>query len=149
MENNTKASGACDLKQGALPGCAPLAVSYVPFQQENPARYSAAEALPRGTLFPGLELPFKNMANDKTAAVDPMLGELMAMGFALDELGLYLDTHKNDAEAFSLYKSCAAMYKAAQEKYVAEHGPLTQRDTAGDKCYSWLQDPWPWERSAD
>ena len=42
-----------------------------------------------------------------------------------------------------------AAYKAAQEKYVAEHGPLTQRDTAGDKCYTWLQDPWPWDRSAD
>ena len=36
----------------------PLAMSYVPFQQWN-TTYPLAKALERGTLFPGLDLPFK------------------------------------------------------------------------------------------
>ena len=149
MDNKTKAAEPCDFKQGALPSCAPLAVNYIPFQGKNAPRYSANEALPRGTLFPGLDLPWMNKANSETSPVDPVLGELMAMSFALDELALYLDTHREDAEAFSTFKSCAEMYKAAREKYIADHGPLTQLDTAGMKSYTWLNDPWPWERSAN
>lgn len=149
MDNMDQNNGKCSFKQGALPGCAPLAAAFVPMQQETPPRYSAADALPRGTLFPGLDLPFKNTANSSTIGGNPELTELMAMGFALDELGLYLDTHRNDSEAFALFKTCAQQYKTARDKYVEEHGPQKQLDAALDKCYTWLNDPWPWERSAN
>lgn len=149
MENTARPKPLCDFKQGTLPECGPLAAGFVPFQQENSPRYSANEGLPRGTLFPGLDLPLKNIANNATSAVDPMLGELMAMGFALGELGLYLDTHKNDTEAFELLKSCIDIYQVTRKKYVAEHGPLALTDLASEKSYTWLKDPWPWERSGN
>ena len=49
--------------QGRLPAMAPLANPYVPFQLDNPPRYEARKALVRGTLFPGLDLPFLGMVN--------------------------------------------------------------------------------------
>ena len=55
---------------GRLPACAPLANPYVPFQNENPPKYEARKALIRGTLFPGLDLPFHGMVNEHEKALD-------------------------------------------------------------------------------
>ena len=49
--------------EGRLPSMAPLANPYVPFQLENPPKYEPRTALVRGTLFPGLDLPFMDMVN--------------------------------------------------------------------------------------
>ena len=50
--------------KGRLPEMAPLANPYVPFQLENPPKYEAKKGLVRGTLFPGLDLPFMGMVNE-------------------------------------------------------------------------------------
>ena len=86
---------------GRLPAMAPLANPYVPFQMERPPKYDARKAMVRGTLFPGLDLPFMGMVNKKELPVTP-LTELQTLGFALHELALYLDTHRDDAEALQL-----------------------------------------------
>ena len=129
---------------GTMPECAPLAVPYVPFQQTNPKRYSQQDALNNGTLFPGLNLPFR-VKPDAAKVMGGALAELQALEFVLVELGLYLDTHQGDAEAFELYKQYAAMEKEAREKYEAMNGPVTQRATANAKTWAgWLSEPWPW-----
>ena len=134
---------ACGDACGTLPECAPLAVPYVPFQQTGPKRYDQQDALDRGTLFPGLDLPFRVKA--EAAKTMGPLAELQALEFVLLELGLYLDTHQDDSEAFELYRQYAAMEKAARAQYEAVHGPLLQRSAAGEKAWaSWLKDPWPW-----
>lgn len=129
---------------GTLPECAPLAVPYVPFQQTGSKRYNQNEALSNGTLFPGLNLPF-HLKVEAPNAVTGHLGELQALEFVLVELGLYLDTHQGDAEAFALYQQYSALEKAAREKYESMHGPVTQPATAMCKDFSgWIADPWPW-----
>ena len=82
----------CPDNCGSMPGCAPLAVPYVPFQQTDPKRYERMEALSEGTLFPGLNLPFHLMKNGREVARTPRT-ELQALAFIIQELGLYLDTH--------------------------------------------------------
>ena len=56
----------CGDTRGTLPACAPLANPYVPFQGQNPERYTAGRALMKGTLFPGLDLPYRG-----TSGVEP------------------------------------------------------------------------------
>ena len=56
---------------GRMPAMAPLANPYVPFQLENPPRYEARKGLIRGTLFPGLDLPFMGMVNTKEKQSPP------------------------------------------------------------------------------
>lgn len=60
------------------------------------------------------------------------------------ELGMYLDTHADDQEAFALYQKYAAMEKSAREAYQAKFGPLTQSAAASGESYQWLKEPWPW-----
>lgn len=146
--NSTKTEAAagpigCGDQTGCLPACAPLANPYVPFQREKAEQYEAPRALIRGTLFPGLDLPFMGLVNhsEKTGP----LGELMALGFAMHELGLYLDTHQNDAEAAQLFSQYAALYRQGRETYEAQYGPLQQSGGTVEGKYVWLQDPWPWD----
>ena len=96
-------------KEGRLPAMAPLANPFVPFQLENPPRYEARKGLVRGTLYPGLDLPFMGMVNKKELPVTGM-SEMQALAFAIQELALYLDTHREDREALELYRSYQQKY---------------------------------------
>ncbi|MBO3280021.1 MAG: spore coat protein CotJB [Clostridiales bacterium] len=126
-----------------MPECAPLAVPYVPFQQNNPKRYSQMDALNNGTLYPGLNLPFRAKVNAASLQQTPMT-ELQALEFVLQELALYLDTHPSDGEAFELFRQYAALEETARADYVEIGGPIMRGETARSKTYTWLQDPWPW-----
>lgn len=134
--------------QGRLPAMAPLANPYVPFQLDNPPRYEARKALVRGTLFPGLDLPFLGMVNKQEKPVTP-LTELQALNFALYELALYLDTHREDQEALALYRNYQQLYSQGRQEYARRCGPLGHEAPSDRDGYAWLDDPWPWEYSAN
>ena len=130
--------------EGRLPSMAPLANPYVPFQMENPPQYEIRKALIRGTLFPGLDLPFLGMVNQKELPVTGM-SELQALGFAIQELALYLDTHRDDKEALDMYREYQKRYNTCKKEYAAKQGPLTHHMHSEAERYEWLDDPWPWE----
>lgn len=142
MENEMKPV-ACADNCGTMPECAPLAVPYVPFQQTGSKRFGHCEALNHGTLFPGLDLPFRSKAAPADV-VQNALNELQALEFVILELGLYLDTHQNDAEAFALFREYVELEHKAKEAYEANYGPLMLGSAARDSKFTWLRDPWPW-----
>lgn len=129
---------------GKLPALAPLANAYVPFQSDNPVQYDIRKGLVRGTLYPGLDLPFMGMTNRKMLPVTP-LSELQVLDFAIQELALYLDTHREDREALEVYRQYQQRYIALEKEYVKKHGPLNHKSVSDDGEYGWLSDPWPWE----
>lgn len=130
--------------EGRLPASAPLANPFVPFQLENPPKYEARQGMVRGTLFPGLDLPFMGMINEKELPVTP-LSELQVLDFAIQELALYLDTHRDDREALELYRGYQQMYQRCREEYRKSHGPMNHMHPSESETYDWLDDPWPWE----
>ncbi len=134
----------CTYKQGPLPGCAPLGLAAMPSQASSQPAYSNAEALSRGTLFPGLDLPFMNIVNKMPAKTTP-LRELMALDFVCNELALYLDTHSADTEAFETYKAMLKLYEEGRNTYASTYGPLQRSDMAYAPDFNWLGDPWPWD----
>ena len=128
---------------GRLPAVAPLANPYVPFQLEDPPKYEPRKAFVRGTLFPGLDLPFMGLINKNEKDITP-LTELQTLAFVIQELALYLDTHRDDAEAFEMYRQYQQLYNKGRETYEQMCGPLTHMSLA-ENGYRWLNDPWPWE----
>ena len=128
---------------GRLPASAPLANPYVPFQYENPPLYDPRKGLVRGTLYPGLELPFMGKINGQNQPVNPMT-ELQALAFAIQDLALYLDTHREDQEALALYRSYQQQYHQMMMDYSKKRTPLNHTIPT-DGPYRWLDDPWPWE----
>lgn len=150
MQTEKPNDGTCGVGNGALPSeCAPLAFPYIPMQENDPPRYARAEALQTGTLFPGLNLPFKDAIAAKAPINNTALTELMALDFAVDELGLYLTTHADDQEALNLYWSYIRLANEGRQKYQKLYGPLFQTDLTEDQGYIWLNDPWPWDEGGN
>lgn len=144
MENRVCRKGA----MGYLPQSAPLANPYVPFQKENPPTYAPRTALVRGTLFTGLDLPYLGMVNNKEKAVTP-LTELQVTAFVIQELTLYMDTHREDKEALELLTEYQKCYEEMVRKYERSCGPLSNTSPCSREEYRWLDDPWPWEYAAN
>lgn len=126
---------------GSMPRCGMLAVPYVPVQRSTDQSYQVDKALARGTLFPGLDLPYRGMVNDPEKDPTP-LQELMAMGFAVQELNMYLDTHKDDKEAQEMFRKYNKLYSEGVAEYERRYGPLQMTSSDGS---NWTNDPWPWD----
>lgn len=135
-------------REGRLPAMAPLANPYVPFQIEGPVRYEPRKAMVRGTLYPGLDLPFMGMVNQNNLPVTP-LSEVQVLAFAVQELALYLDTHPEDTEALELYRQYQQLYQKVSQAYEREKRPLNHAAPGRGDTYAWLDDPWPWEYAAN
>lgn len=127
---------------------APLANPYVPFQLENPVRYEANKGLIRGTLYPGLDLPLMGIVNKNLLPVTP-LSELQALGFAIQELALYLDTHRDDLEALELYRQYQQRYNDCMDQNAQTLPQMNHQTPGNGDSYTWLDDPWPWEYAAN
>ena len=133
---------------GRLPASAPLANPYVPFQMDKPPKYEARRGIIRGTLFPGLDLPFMGKVNTNELPITPK-SELQILAFAIQELALYLDTHREDQEALELYQQYQQMYHNCMKQYPESFGPMSHRCPTSGNQYRWLDDPWPWEYAAN
>ena len=133
---------------GILPSNAPLANPYVPYQPNSPEQYPAKTGLIRGTLFPCLDLPLLGMVNTD-AKSDTLMHQLQALGFAVQELGLYLDTHADDADALELFRQYTELYEEGMRQYEQSCGPLFQKQAAQNGAYTWNTTPWPWEYRAN
>ena len=81
--------------------------------------------------------------NNQEKAVTP-LTELQTMAFVLQELALYLDTHRDDAEALQMYRQYQTLYHDGRKTYEKMYGPLNHM-SVDEGGYRWLDDPWPWE----
>ena len=134
-----------DFKTGILPAEAPLAVPFVPVQGENPPQYSPEEGLTRGTLFPGLDLPFQNTVNQANPLAGTLFGEVTALEFACLDLHLFLDTHPHDRAAIAMLEHYTALLQEVKQDYESKHGPLTLERAVQNGQYAWLKGPWPWE----
>jgi len=113
----------------------PLAFPYVPMQRFT-NRYSDEDAIIRGTLFPELDLPFKNYVINSPLPNTPKT-EIMKTGFVCLELRLYLDTHPDDSKALEYYRH----YSDKLMKLRENHRESAQRPGYND----WVFDSWPWE----
>ena len=134
-----------DYRLGTLPGTmAPLAMAYTPMQESVDPAYESNEALSRGTLFPGLDLPFLGMVNHEELPDTP-LAQLQTLMFAVHELALYLDTHQDDQEAFALYRKYQEILDHYRREHTDQFGMLNHSDFSDSTKYGWLKGPWPWE----
>lgn len=78
---------------------------------------------------------------------EAMLKRLQVCDFALTEAALFLDTHPDNQEALEYYRKHLARQKEAKAEYVAKYGPIVHAGAAEGDRWSWVNDPWPWERS--
>lgn len=75
------------------------------------------------------------------------LAAVQAADFAVIETKLFLDTHPDCGEALEALSGYEAQAAQARAEYERMYGPLTCRYTP--VRWEWIDDPWPWEFSAN
>lgn len=80
---------------------------------------------------------------------DALMKEIMSAGFAALDYNLYLDTHPESKMALTKFKESVRKSAALREKYEAKFGPLTAAANANMDTWKWIDNPFPWEKSAN
>lgn len=75
-----------------------------------------------------------------------LMRKIKEYDFALKELNLYLDTHPNCRRALALFKKYKELRRKSVDEYTAKFGPITPDQSNNDQRWTWIDDPWPWER---
>ena len=74
-----------------------------------------------------------------------MLKNLSILDFMTVDIGLYLNTHPDDAKALSKYNSIARDAGQVRCAYESKYGPLYSFRSENKDRWQWADDPWPWE----
>lgn len=75
-----------------------------------------------------------------------LLSRIKKYDFTLKELNLYLDTHPNCRRALSMFRKYRELRRDAVQEYNKRFGPLTPEQVTDTQSWTWVEDPWPWER---
>lgn len=70
-----------------------------------------------------------------------MADEIKGLEFAITELALYLDTHKDDEKALCLHNRYCKECKELKDRYQKIYGPLTINYPCNK--WRWIEEPWP------
>jgi spore coat protein JB len=74
-----------------------------------------------------------------------MIYEMCEVGFYLDDLRLFLDTHPNDCQALAMYNEYEMKNKVLADEYAVAYGPMDYSDMNNANTWKWVAYPWPWE----
>lgn len=78
---------------------------------------------------------------------DCILSKLTELNFFAVDLQLYLDTHPDDTEAIAKYNSVVKEADELRALYEDNVGPIYSfRSYSNSDKFSWIDNPWPWER---
>ena len=71
------------------------------------------------------------------------------VSFAMDDIALYLDLHPSCQKALTSYDNYKSMRNQAVKDYVSMYGPINKYQVNDTNYFSWINDPWPWEREGN
>lgn len=74
-----------------------------------------------------------------------LLNRLRALDFSLIEIGLFLDTHPNNAKALAYFNKLNAEREKVNNEYTEKFGPLVMTDSKSADSWDWVKSAWPWE----
>ena len=77
-----------------------------------------------------------------------LLWQMTAQQFAAFDTQLYLDTHPGDNDALQTFNQYRQAHSKYRSEYESKFGPISSDNTESG-AWSWVNDPWPWEREAN
>ena len=110
--------------------------------------FNSEEGFKRGNMFASLYDQYKNYKPSTLKADserEDMLMQLQEAGFAMIDLGLYLDTNPNDKEMLKLFNMYRKKEKELCDMFERKYGPLTFDSEVMTNDWLWNRGPWPWE----
>lgn len=76
-----------------------------------------------------------------------LMHHINVISFAVDDVSLFLNTHPDDCRARQSFEKWNSERQQALHEYADNFGPLTLDSACSDAdCWSWINDPWPWQK---
>ncbi len=93
-------------------------------------------------------MPYNCVINqDNNLSKAELMNCIQSYAFAVNDLTLYLDTHKKDEKALELHNKYTRELKDYVDSYEKKYGPLTMYCPCNS--WRWIANPWPWEGGND
>ncbi|KIR03912.1 hypothetical protein P261_02727 [Lachnospiraceae bacterium TWA4] len=74
-----------------------------------------------------------------------LMQKIYELGFAMDDMILYLDTHPEDNNALSYYHEVQKNYQKLWTEYNNQVRPLTNKTEVNTQIWNWNVGKMPWE----
>lgn len=110
--------------------------------------YSPMEGFNKGNMFSEMYSRYKNhvyklkVTNDR----DMLLYKIQMYNFAMKDMNLYLDIHPNDKKMLNNFQEYKKMYNELKNKYENVYAPLCVKDVVSSDKWTWIDNPWPWDK---
>lgn len=75
-----------------------------------------------------------------------LLKQIQMYDFCIDDISIYLDSHPNCKEGLEFFKKYNELRKVACAEYAEKYGPLSINAVNSTQKWTWISDPWPWEK---
>lgn len=120
-----------------------------PSQNSSSNLYDAYNGFIRGNMFKNIYDPYKikepfdvNPMNEQAK----ILTKIDALGFAMNDLNLYLDVFPNNQDMINLFNQYRNQKENLTNEYESKYGPLTIGSNSLDSYpWAWNELPWPWD----
>lgn len=80
---------------------------------------------------------------------ETLLRQLSAAQFAAWEMHIYLDTHPQDKQALQAMQRYRREAEKLHREFEEKYGPITPAGTLDAMTFTWINNPWPWEKEAN
>ena len=113
--------------------------------------FSIDEGFNKGNMFENTYSKYKNYSyklktnNQK----DNLLYDIQKYSFALKDLNLYLDTHPSDESMLTKFQEINRRLNELKEKYEKNYSPITLSSIDNETKWTWLNNPWPWDKGGN
>lgn len=74
--------------------------------------------------------------------------DIQIVSFLVKDVQLFLDTHPGDVNALSYFDYYNKLLASLTADYEERFGPLTVSGVNVENGWSWIEEPWPWEKEA-
>ena len=120
--------------------------------KKNISLVSEKIRLSRGNSFDNEYIPYKNYNPgilNATSERQVKLLEILELCFRKIDLNLCLDLEPNNRELLDEFKSCIDKLVKCESEFVKKFGPLELIDATSEATFTWINDPWPWEKGGN
>ena len=110
--------------------------------------YSPLEGFNKGNMFRNLYSKYKNHVYKLKVSSkrDELLYQIQMYMF---DINLYLDLHPDDSMMLKKYYDYRNKYNELKKKYENEYSPLCINNVMNSSKWTWIDNPWPWDKGGN
>ena len=113
--------------------------------------FDVYEGFNKGNMFSDMYSKYKNhvykmkVSNER----DMLLYKIQMYNFAIKDMNLYLDIYPDDKKMLMKFHEYKKMYNEFKSKYESVYGPLCVNDVVSEVKWTWIDNPWPWDKGGN